>query len=188
MATVVTLLVLGAVVLAAFARSALRVVPEGYEAVVVRAGRAIRTVSSGLVVVVPALDRVAVVALRPPPMAPVVASGTTADGAEVRVVVCVSWEVVEARRTLGAAPDTATVIEEAVVRALHHLVAGAGLADLLRDRHHQVGSLPRVLAPVLAAVGVRVADVDLLDLEVRVGAELLRLLEPTAEGRGHGRR
>ncbi len=173
---IVVLAALAVAAVAGLGLAAVRSVPEGRAAVVVRAGRAKRVVGAGPVVVVPGLDRVHVVELHPPPLEPVSTVATTADGAEVRLVVSVLWEVTDPQRTLTAFPDPGTVIAEAVERALRHLVAETSLVDLLQQRHQDVSSLPPVLLPVLAPTGVRVVDVDLLDLDVRVGAELLRLI------------
>ncbi len=178
---VIGIAVVAAAAVAVVARSAIRVVPEGHGAAVVRAGRAVRTSGSGLVMVVPGLEQLAVSPLRPPPLEPVSTTASTADGAEVHAVGSVLWEVVDIPRTLNALPDPATVVAEAVERALHHLVGGSELAGLLRDRHDAVAGLPRALDSALESVGVRVVDVDLLDLDVRVGRELLRLLEMPAQ-------
>ncbi len=168
--------VLGVGALAVVGSAVLRVVPEGHVAVVSRAGRAPRVIPSGPLVVVPGLDRTDLVALHPRPLTPVTTTATTADGVEVRLVVSVLWEVVEPQLTLCALPDAATVVAESVERGLHPLAAGADLTELLRDRHAAVIRLPLTLAQELDPVGVRIVDVDLLDLDVRVGAELLRLL------------
>jgi regulator of protease activity HflC (stomatin/prohibitin superfamily) len=168
--------VLGLAALAAAGSAVLRVVPAGHVGVVRRAGRAQRVVPPGPVGVVPGLDRVDLVALHPRPLDPVATTATTADGVEVYVVVSVVWQVVDPRLTIGAVPDPATVVAEWVERGLHHLTAGAQFADLLRERHAAVRRLPETLGAALAPFGIRVLDIDLLDIDVRVGAELLRLL------------
>src|SRR5687767_10226554 len=66
------LVVAGAVVATAMATgiAVVRVVPAGHCGVVIRAGRATRLRRSGLVMVAPGIERIEMVALRPPPIDP----------------------------------------------------------------------------------------------------------------------
>jgi hypothetical protein len=50
------------------------------------------------------------------------------------------------------------------------------LAHWLRDRESLLGRLPVTALPLVSPLGATLIDVDLLDAEVRVGPELLRLL------------
>jgi len=75
-----------------------------------------------------------------------------------------------------AVPDARAAVADAVERALHHLVANVDLANLLRDRESFLARLPVTALPLVSPLGAELVDVDLLDAEVRVGPELLRLL------------
>jgi regulator of protease activity HflC (stomatin/prohibitin superfamily) len=156
--------------------AALRVVPAGHCGVLIRAGRVARWRSSGLVLVVPGVERVAMVTKHPRSIAPLIITARTPDGVEVRLVVSVLWCVVDPTLAVQAAPDTRAATEDAVERALHHLVANVDLANRLRDRESTLARLPATALPLLSSFGVELIDVDLLDAEVRVGPELLQLL------------
>jgi len=153
-----------------------RIVPAGHRGVVIRSGRVARSRPSGLVAVVPGLERVEMVALHPRTIDPLGVTALTRDGVEVRLVVSVLWCVADPTRAVRAVPDARAATAAAVERALHHLVANVDLAHLLRDREAVISRLPVSALPLVAPWGVELVDVDLLDAEVRVGPELLRLL------------
>jgi regulator of protease activity HflC (stomatin/prohibitin superfamily) len=156
--------------------AALRVVPAGHCGVVIRAGRVAQLRSSGLVLVVPGVERVAMVTKHPRSIDPLIITARTRDGVEVRLVISVLWRVLDPTLAVQAAPDARAATEDGVERALHHLVANVDLPDLLRDRESTLARLPSAALPLLSSFGVELIDVDLLDAEVRVGPELLQLL------------
>jgi len=172
------LLVTAAIVVAvaAVGCALVRVVPVGHCGVVMRGGRISRSRNSGLAVVVPGVERIEMVALQPWPIDPLGVTALTRDGVEVRLVVSVLWCVADPRRAVQAVPDARAATAGAVERGLHHLVATLDLAHLLRDREEVLSRLPVTTLPLLAPFGVTLVDVDLLEAEVRVGPELLRLL------------
>jgi len=155
---------------------AVRIVPAGHCGVVTRAGRVARLRTSGLVTVVPGVERVEMVALHPAPLDPLGVTALTRDGVEVRLTVSVLWRVAHPTLTLQAAPDARVATTEAVERALRHLIAHVDLANLLRNRETVLSRLPVTALPLVGPLGVELVDVDLLHAEVRVGPELLRLL------------
>jgi len=153
-----------------------RVVPAEHCGVVTRAGRESRSRPSGLAMVVPGVERIEMVAPQPGPIDPLGVTALTRDGVEVRLVVSVLWCVSDPRRAVHAVPDVRAATAAAVERALHHLVANVDLAKLLREREVLMSRLPAVALPFVGPFGVELVDADLLDAEVRVGPELLRLL------------
>jgi len=153
-----------------------RVVPAGHCGVVIRAGRVVRTRPSGLLVVVPFAERVAMVLLHPRTVDPLCVRSVTRDGVEIRLVLSVLWRVTDPATAVHAAPDASAVVADVVERGLHHMVAELDLAILLRERESFIGRLPVAAFPIVSSFGAEVVDVDLLDAEVRVGPELLRLL------------
>ena len=155
--------------------AALRVVPAGHCGVVLGAARVARLRPSGLVLVVPGVERVAMVTTQPRSIDTLSATARTCDGVEVRLVISVLWRVVDPTLAVQAAPDARAATEDAVERALHHLVAHVDLANLLRDRESAPVWLPATAVPFLSSFGVELIDVDLCDAEVRVGPELLQL-------------
>jgi regulator of protease activity HflC (stomatin/prohibitin superfamily) len=173
-----TALVVAAALVAAAAIgcAVVRIVPAEHCGVVTRAGRVARSRPSGLVMVAPGVERIEMVALRPRAIDPLSVSGLTRDGVEVRLVVSLLWCVADPKVAVQAVPDARAATAEAVERALHHLVANVDLAHLLRDREAVLSRLPVSALPLVSPLGVELVDVDLLDAEVRVGPELLRLL------------
>ncbi|WP_053208061.1 SPFH domain-containing protein [Jiangella muralis] len=100
----------------------------------------------------------------------------TRDGVEVRLTVSVLWTVTDPALIVRANPTAATATAAAVERALHHLVAGVELGELLREREAVLARVPETARRVVAVFGVDLVDVDLLDAQVRLGPQLLRLL------------
>jgi regulator of protease activity HflC (stomatin/prohibitin superfamily) len=172
------LVVAGAVVATALATgiAVVRVVPAGHCGVVIRAGRATRLRRSGLVMVAPGIERIEMVALRPPPIDPLGVTTLTRDGVEVHLIVSVLWSVADPTCAVNSALDVRAATASAVERGLHHLIANVDLAHLLRDREDVLSQLPATTQPLAEHFGVEVIDVDLLDAELRVGPALLRLL------------
>jgi regulator of protease activity HflC (stomatin/prohibitin superfamily) len=157
--------------------SAVTVVPPGRVAVVARFGRAVRTKSPGLAVTVPLVDRVTVLQTLPSRVEPLHVSGTTRDGVDVRITASLMWQVVDPARALSASPDPATATMDVVEHAVQAGVGEVDLRDLLADRE---AAMERVLPRADDATrqfGATVLDVGILDAEVRVGPELLRLLQ-----------
>jgi regulator of protease activity HflC (stomatin/prohibitin superfamily) len=153
-----------------------RIVPAGHHGVVMRLGKPRRRRSSGLVVVVPGLERLRLVSLTPAPIDPLPITGWTHDGVEVRLVLSLSWAVTDPTAAAQAEPDVRLATEAGVERAAHHLLASVALSTLLRDRENVLSRLPVIALPQLVPLGVELVDVDLLDAQLRVGPELLRLL------------
>ncbi len=153
-----------------------RVVPAGHRGVVVRAGRPRREAGEGLVAVVPVLDRVTMVSLHPATIDPVVVPAITHDGAEVRVVLSVLWQVTEPTAASGAEPGAGSVTALVVERAVRREAAHADLGRLLRDQAALVRLTPEDETLLHEHAGVRVLDIAIVDTEVRASPELLRLL------------
>lgn len=162
--------------LAAIGCTVVRIVPARHCGVVTRAGRVVRLRPCGLVVVAPGFERLETVAMQPPPIDPLGVTALTRDGVEVRLVLSVWWCVADPTRAVQAVPDARAATAAALERVLHHLVASLDLANLLRDREAALSRLHVSALPYVSPLGVELVDVDLLDVEVRVGPELLRLL------------
>lgn len=174
-----TALLIAAALVAAVAATGcavVRIVPAEHCGVVTRAGRVTRSRPSGLALVTPALERIEMVALQPAPIDPLGVTALTRDGVEIRLVVRVLWCVADPTRAVHAVPDARGATTAAAERALHHLVANVDLAHLLQHRERVLSRMAVIALPLVGPLGVELVDVDLLDLEVRVGPELLRLL------------
>lgn len=165
---------------AAFLGLGVRVVPAGHVGVVCRGGRVVRTRPSGLLIAAPGRERLVMVPLHAQSIDPLRVTAVTRDGVEVQLVLSVLWRVVDASAAVEAGHAGPHGLghgaEQVVERAMHHLVARVDLVELLRDRELLLAQMPDAGRALLGAVGVEVLDVDLLDAEVRVGPELIRLL------------
>jgi regulator of protease activity HflC (stomatin/prohibitin superfamily) len=172
------LVVVGAALLGVVAAgcAVVRVVPAGHQGVVMRLGRPRRSRPSGLVVVVPGLERLHLVSLTPGPIDPLAVNGWTRDGVEVRLVLSLSWVVDDPVAAAQATPDVRLATADGVERAAHHLFASIDLTAILRDREAVLSQLPVIALPLLTPLGARLVDVDVLDAQLRVGPELIRLL------------
>lgn len=169
----VTLLTLTATVLLAV----VRIVPVGHVGVVTRGSVVLRTRPSGVFVAIPRLDRLVMVPIGAQNLEPLRVMAVTRDGVELQLVLSVLWRVVEPAVAVHVIPPGGrTNAAELVERAVHHLVARVDLVDLLRDRDCLLAKLTDAGRSLLTAAGVEVLDADLLDAEVRVGPELIRLL------------
>lgn len=169
-------LVLGVALACMLVASTVRVVPAGTALVVSRLGQVHRITAAGVGVVLPMLERATTVPLRLMRTEPLPTSAMTRDGVTVRLHATLQWRTAAPGRAVAATPDAATATVDALDRALHHLVAGQDLSDLLRDREPLIRGLTTDLNAVTDHWGVEVLDVDLLDIEVRAGPELLRLM------------
>ena len=170
------LVVVVVAVLVACGFALVQVVPPGHRGVVLRSGRVARVRRPGPAFVLPGLERIERVALHPAPIEPLGVTVLTRDAIEVDLALSVLWRVEDPRRAVAADPSARAVTAAAVERGARHLVASVDLADLLRDHEQVLSPLPSTTWPIIEPFGVDVVDVDLLDVEVRVGPELLHLL------------
>lgn len=175
---VVPLIVVGALVaLVAVGCAAIRVVPAGHCGVVFRLGRPVRHRPTGLVAMLPGVERLDLVPLSPRTIEPLPVQVQTRDGVQLTIMVSVLWRVTDpVAAIIGAHPDLQTATADIAERGLRHLVAGVDLAQLLRDRETFLGRLPATTHPLLEPIGVEVLDVDWLHADLPAGPELLRRL------------
>lgn len=152
------------------------VVPTGSRALVMRWGLVRRVVGPGLVRVVPGLDRVRVLDMQPRRMEPVPVAATTRDGVDVRVDLSVLWRLVEPERSLRAVPGVATATADAVEHTARQVVGEITLRTLVEKRTAALSHVHARASATAREWGATVSDVDVLDVEVRAGPALARLL------------
>jgi regulator of protease activity HflC (stomatin/prohibitin superfamily) len=141
-----------------------------------RWGLVSRVAGPGVVRVVPGLDRVRVLDLQPHRMEPVPVAATTRDGVDVRLDLSVLWRVLEPERSLRAVPDVAVATADAVEHAARQVIGETDLRALVAERVSALAGLGARASAVAQEWGVAVLDVDALDVELRAGPELGRLL------------
>ena len=156
--------------------AALHIVPAGHHAVVTRARAKVRSAGVGVVVAVPGIERVHMVETHPAPIDPLHLLAITRDGVEVQWTLSVLYRVADPALAVVSKGDLRSAAIDAVERTCHHLVGDADFVDLLRNREAMLLELTDQSSTLLEPIGLDLLDVDLLDAEVRVGAQLLRLL------------
>jgi regulator of protease activity HflC (stomatin/prohibitin superfamily) len=156
--------------------SAVRLVPAGSRALVLRWGRVSREVGPGIVGVLPGIERVLVLSIQPSRLEPVPVTATTRDGADVRVDLSVLWRLRDVERSLLAAPDITAATWDAVEHAARQVVNETVLRALVEERATALTDVTSRATAVAAEWGAAIMDVDVLNVELRAGPELLRLL------------
>jgi regulator of protease activity HflC (stomatin/prohibitin superfamily) len=152
------------------------VVPTGSRALVMRWGLVSRVAGPGLVRVVPGLDRVRVLDMQQHRLEPVPVTATTRDGVDVRVDLSVLWQLVEPERSLRAVPDVATATADAVEHTARQSLGETTLRTLVEERTAALADVDARSSAAAREWGATVLDVDVLDVEVRAGPALVRLL------------
>lgn len=152
------------------------VVPQGSRALVLRWGLVSRVAGPGLVWVVPGLDRVRVLDLQPHRLEPVPVTATTLDGVDVRVDLSVLWRLVEPERSLRAVLDVAAATADAAEHTARRALGETTLRTLLEERTAALADVDVRTSAAAREWGATVLDVDVLDVEVRAGPALVRLL------------
>ena len=110
----VLLAVVAMAALAGLVATFVRPVPRGQGVLVTRAGGTRRSHSQGVVRVLPLIDRVARVSLRPTTIEPLVVRGRTADGVRTVVTATAVIRLVELDRAVDALPSVTAYAADAI--------------------------------------------------------------------------
>ena len=161
MITLIVLAAVAAFVLLVLART-VRIVPQARAGVIERFGRYQRTLSAGLALVVPFVDR-----LRPlidlreqgvsfPPQ-PVI----TEDNLVVNIDTVIYFQVTDAKAATYEIADYIQAIEQLTVTTLRNVIGGIALEKTLTSRDHINTQLRSVLDEATGKWGIRVNRVEL---------------------------
>lgn len=158
---VIAVAVVGAVLLIFLAR-AVRVVPQARALVVERLGRYHRTLSPGVALVVPFVDRIReridlreqVVSFPPQPV-------ITEDNLVVGIDTVIYYQVTDARAATYEIADFIRAIEQLTVTTLRNVIGGMNLEETLTSRDQINGQLRGVLDEATGKWGIRVNRVEL---------------------------
>src|ERR671935_106259 len=161
MATLIVLLLVALFVLIVLART-VRIVPQARAGVVERLGRYSRTLSPGLVIVVPFIDRVRdmvdlreqVVSFDPQPV-------ITEDNLVVNIDTVIYFQVTDPKAATYEVANYIQAIEQLTVTTLRNVIGGMGLEDTLTSRDEINGQLRGVLDEATGKWGIRVNRVEL---------------------------
>jgi regulator of protease activity HflC (stomatin/prohibitin superfamily) len=160
-AGLIVLLVVAALVLLTLART-LRIVPQARAGVVERLGRYSRTLSPGLSIVVPFVDRVRdmmdlreqVVSFEPQPV-------ITEDNLVVSIDTVIYFQVTDAKAATYEIANYIQGIEQLTVTTLRNVIGGMALEKTLTSRDEINDQLRGVLDEATGKWGIRVNRVEL---------------------------
>src|SRR2546423_2447557 len=161
MAGLIVLLVVAGVVLLVLART-IRIVPQARAGVVERLGRYSRTLTPGLAIVVPFIDRVRglmdlreqVVSFEPQPV-------ITDDNLVVSIDTVIYFQVTDAKAATYEIANYIQGIEQLTVTTLRNVIGGMALEKTLTSRDEINNQLRGVLDEATGKWGIRVNRVEL---------------------------
>jgi regulator of protease activity HflC (stomatin/prohibitin superfamily) len=161
MAGLIVLAVVAALVLFVLART-IRIIPQARAGVVERLGRYSRTLTPGLAIVVPFIDRVRglmdlreqVVSFDPQPV-------ITEDNLVVSIDSVIYFQVTDARAATYEIANPIQAIEQLTVTTLRNVIGGMALEKTLTSRDEINNQLRGVLDEATGKWGIRVNRVEL---------------------------
>src|SRR5881394_2099590 len=160
-AGLIVLLVVAGFVLLTLART-VRIVPQARAAVVERLGRYSRTLTPGLALVVPFIDRIRpmidlreqVVSFPPQPV-------ITEDNLVVNIDSVIYFQVTDPKSATYEIANYIQAIEQLTVTTLRNVIGGMALEETLTSRDQINGQLRGVLDEATGRWGIRVNRVEL---------------------------
>src|SRR5438552_1298510 len=161
MAGLIVLLVVAALVLLTLART-VRIIPQARAGVVERLGRYSRTLTPGLTIVVPFIDRIRdmmdlreqVVSFDPQPV-------ITEDNLVVSIDTVIYFQVTDAKAATYEIANYIQGIEQLTVTTLRNVIGGMALEETLTSRDNINAQLRGVLDEATGKWGIRVNRVEL---------------------------
>jgi regulator of protease activity HflC (stomatin/prohibitin superfamily) len=164
-AGVIVLIVIAAFVLLVAART-IRIVPQARAGVVERLGRYSRTLSPGLAIVVPFVDRIRplidlreqVVTFQPQPV-------ITEDNLVVQIDTVLYFTITEAKSVTYEVANPLQAIEQLTVTTLRNVIGGMTLEQALTSRDNINTQLRVVLDEATGKWGIRINRVELKSID-----------------------
>ena len=161
MATLIVLAVVAVFVLIVLGRT-IRIVPQARAGVVERLGRYSRTLSAGLAIVVPFIDRIRemidlreqVVSFQPQPV-------ITEDNLVVSIDTVIYFQVTDPKAATYEVANYIQAIEQLTVTTLRNVIGGLDLEQTLTSRDQINAQLRGVLDEATGKWGIRVNRVEL---------------------------
>src|SRR5712675_484350 len=161
MVAVIVIIIVALIVVVTLART-IRIVPQARAGVVERLGRYSRTLTPGLAIVVPFIDRVRglmdlreqVVSFEPQPV-------ITEDNLVVSIDTVIYFQVTDAKAATYEIANYIQGIEQLTVTTLRNVIGGVALEKTLTSRDEINGQLRGVLDEATGKWGIRVNRVEL---------------------------
>ena len=160
---VLVVLVVTAVALAA---ASVRVLREYERAVVFRLGRVINEKGPGLVLLIPAVDRMVRVSLRTITLRIPPQEVITRDNVPVRVAAVAYFRVIDPRRSVLDVEDYMAATLQIAQTTLRSVLGKAELDALLAERERLNDSLQQIIDEQTEPWGIKVTIVEIKDVEI----------------------
>ncbi len=168
---IILLVVLAIFVITVLIRS-IRIIPQAYAGVVERLGRYQRTLSPGLNLLIPFIDRLRplvdmreqVVSFPPQPV-------ITEDNLVVSIDTVVYFQVTDARAATYEIANYLGAVEQLTTTTLRNVVGGLNLEEALTSRDEINGQLRVVLDEATGKWGIRVSRVELKAIDPPVSIQ-----------------
>jgi regulator of protease activity HflC (stomatin/prohibitin superfamily) len=165
---VALLIVLGviAATLIALAGASVRVLREYERAVVFRLGRVMEQRGPGLVLLIPAIDRMVRVSLRTVTMRIPHQEVITRDNVPVKVAAVVYFRVMDPRRSVVEVEDHTNATLQIAMTTLRSVLGKVELDHLLSERERLNESLQQIIDDQTEPWGIKVSVVEIKDVEI----------------------
>ena len=154
------------VLIAVLVGMSVRVLREYERAVVFRLGRLITLKGPGLVILVPAIDRMERVSLRTVTLKIPVQEVITRDNVPVKVTAVTYFRVVDADRSIVEVEDFLAATSQIAQTTLRSILGKAELDSLLSERERLNEDLQKVIDQQTEPWGVKVTTVEIKDVEI----------------------
>jgi len=164
-ALLIVLAVLGATA-AALAGASVRVLREYERGVVFRLGRVIDEKGPGLVLLIPAVDRLVRVSLRTVTLRIPPQEVITRDNVPVRVAAVAYFRVIDPRRAVLDVEDFMAATLQIAQTTLRSVLGKAELDALLAERERLNDSLQQIIDEQTEPWGIKVTIVEIKDVEI----------------------
>ncbi|AOW93102.1 hypothetical protein BFN03_11800 [Rhodococcus sp. WMMA185] len=166
MTTVLVISIVVITLLAMLAGSAIRVLREYERAVVFRLGRLVELKGPGLVLLIPAIDRMERVSLRTVTLRIPVQEVITHDNVPAKVTAVAYFRVVDADRAIVEVQDFLAATSQIAQTTLRSILGKADLDALLSERERLNEDLQKVIDQQTEPWGVKVTTVEIKDVEI----------------------
>jgi regulator of protease activity HflC (stomatin/prohibitin superfamily) len=165
---VALLIVLGviAATLIALAGASVRVLREYERAVIFRLGRLMEQRGPGLVLLIPAIDRMVRVSLRTVTMRIPHQEVITRDNVPVKVAAVVYFRVLDPRRSVVEVEDHTNATLQIAQTTLRSVLGKVELDHLLAERERLNESLQQIIDDQTEPWGIKVSVVEIKDVEI----------------------
>ncbi|HWE13982.1 MAG TPA: slipin family protein [Solirubrobacteraceae bacterium] len=146
--------------------SAVRVLREYERAVVFRLGRVMDARGPGLLLLIPALDRMVRVSLRTVTLSIPPQEIITRDNVPVRVTAVAYYRVIDSIRAVTEVESFHSATLQISQTSLRSVLGGVDLDTLLSEREHLNASLQQVIDTQTEPWGIKVTTVEIKDVEI----------------------